>query len=55
MSIFGVNILGGLCNMLFCVATGEWLEYAHRMNVVYPNAPDWFKALPTASTWTTHS
>lgn len=52
---FGVEILGGLGNMLFCVFMGEWLEHKHRMNVFYPNARQWFNALPTASTWTTHS
>ena len=53
--MFGVEILGGLGNMLFCVTMGEWLEHKYKMKVVYPNAHRWFNALPTASTWTTHA
>lgn len=53
--MFGIEILGGLGNMLFCVATGEFLSHKYSMDVVYPNAYTWFKALPTECAWTAHA
>jgi hypothetical protein len=55
MRIFGVNLLGGLCNMLFPVAAGEWLAHKYGMDVVYYNARDWFNALPNVESWTSHA
>jgi hypothetical protein len=55
MKVFGVSLKGGLGNMLFPVAAGEWMSHQHGMDVVYYNARDWFNALPSATPWTSHA
>ena len=51
----GIELMGGLGNMMFQVAAGESFSIKENVNVYYPSLLSQFESLERQSTWTLHA
>jgi len=53
--VFGMHLQGGLGNMMFQIATAEWLAFKFDKQVCYPNVNEQFDHLKKTYVWTRHA